>query len=149
MVAAMNEATSERYRSGPLQRIERIASDGSLGGSGIGSFVARFYWKAQDGDVTWVDFEIFECTATLMDGTEQYARVGADAGWDTVSSLDEAEPVAHGHVKWDGCMELDVTYSHFCSLGGMRALFAAIDRTRQLCAGSMPGKPVFEEYGER
>lgn len=133
-------SSPERYRSGPLQRTEKI-------GSGLGSFTVRLYWTPQDGSVMWVDFELFACTATSMDGKDEYfQRRDAINGWDTVSDLDHAECAAHGYVKWDGCMEFDIEHTHVCSGSQLHELFSAVEQTRRLCAASMPGQPVAEEY---
>lgn len=144
----MTMTHSDRYRSGPLQRTERL-------GAGIGSFVVRLYWKVDNSGSTvgwpvyWVDFELFKYAGMDSDtGAEVFERPwSGDGGHPGMTSdLDQAEPAAYGHLKWDGCMDLQVVESHFCDLDSLRGLFTAIEQTRRLCAESMPGTDVLLEY---
>lgn len=49
-----------------------------------------------------------------------YLRKGAKNGEDNVYTLDEAEPYLEGHVKWDGCTELNMGQPHWCGRDGYR-----------------------------
>lgn len=135
------------YRSGPAQPTVRIP--GLDAQHALGSFVLRRFWKANgDGRVLWVDFELFECTSYPTDNPDawEFERKGAMEGWDTTPNLDEAQPVAEGFVKWDGCTQFDVASVHVDSKHGLLNLFHGIGEARRLCAEAMGDAYDRSEY---
>lgn len=107
----------------------------------------RLFGDEHDGDLYWVDFQIFTVVCTSADGKEKFFnRKGWTASPDPVSRLDEAEPIISGHVKWDGCSDFDIHDAHTCSLEQIKALLDAVLKARELAAAEMPHQPVAGEY---
>jgi hypothetical protein len=80
---------------------------------GIGGYVVRAR-SCYDGAVC--DFEVFERPAERGD-VALYTRKGACASGDYVETLDEAEHVFHGSIKWDGCSNVSTDSAcmlHLC-----------------------------------
>jgi hypothetical protein len=75
-------------------------------------FGFRVRWDASDYTATFTVYEITELQATDDDLVPMFERKGTGTG--TVASIDEAEPYFAGHVKWDGCANLDGFAVHTC-----------------------------------
>jgi hypothetical protein len=127
---------SKQWVSGPLRSTEQILDENGL----LGSFTLCLYWKPNDdGDISWVDFELFEVTGVPHPaGTPaEYQRRDSDHGPDLVRDLDEAESTAEGFVKWDGCTQFEVGAVHVDSKRQLDRLLAAIGEARRRCALAM------------
>ena len=98
------------------------------------------------------DFEVF-AVVYEESGSSFCQRRGAITPLDATSNLDEAETIAHGDVKFDGCtnfiiQEGDDTMAHTCSLAYFRELLEAVAEARRFAAALMPAdQPVNQEYG--
>lgn len=139
--------TAKPWRSGPLQATHRIPNPHREGP--LGSFTLRLFWTLNDEGVThWVDFELFEVAShPAEDPTRlEYERKGASSGMDTVESMDEAQPLADGFVKWDGCTQFNVAPVHVDSRRDLENLFHGISEARRLCAAAMPD--TYDRSGE-
>lgn len=141
-----------RYRSGPLQRTIRIGKIEDNGCT-LQTFVARLYWKPHDGKVLWIDFDLYQPTEqTMQDGRcteERFLRPGAIQSDETTANLDDAEAIAAGFVKWDGCTQFDVADIHVDHRAELERIFNAILETRKLCAKEMAADSMLvEEYDE-
>lgn len=92
----------------------------------------------------WVDFEIVAHAPT--DGSLYLGETHP------VADIEEAEVLAEGSVKSDGCMELR-TDAHTCRADMLDALLAAIREARKLAAKAMTSEAarvcIQEEYDER
>lgn len=90
-------------------------------------------WKHRDGKPGWVDFEVFEVVVmgTETEDVRWFHRKGYTScpGEETLNA-DEAETVAEGFVKWDGCTQWDVSSAHTDSTASMRNLCDAIQLAR-------------------
>lgn len=106
----------------------------------------RLFGDEQDGELYWIDFQIFQVVCADEQGRKEFNRLGAAFSPDPVGSYDEAQPVATGHVKWDGCMEVDIEDGHTCSRDHLRELFAAIEKARELAATEMAHQPIGGEH---
>lgn len=58
--------------------------------------------------VFWIEFKVYKISAIGDDGTLYYGINGDDA-----EELNPEYWYAKGHIKWDGCMEIDLS-NHFC-----------------------------------
>ena len=78
-----------------------------------GPFGFTLRWKADDYRA---EFEVFAITGEA--GQEvpipTYDRRGAMSTPDPVESIEQAEIYLEGHVKWDGCSEIDMGQEHWC-----------------------------------
>lgn len=114
-----------------------------------GEYHVRLFADAnEEGRTHWVDFQIFEVIGYDSDGEKRkfFNRKDAQSLPDPVYSYDEAEVVAEGFVKWDGCTQFDVGSVHVDSKEQLRALFVAIEKARELAADEMPGMMINDEY---
>ena len=115
-------------------------------GEAEAEYHVRLFGDKQDGELYWVDFQIYQVVCADMEGRKEFNRLGSAFSPDPVSEYDDAQPIAEGHVKWDGCMEVDLHDGHTCSRDHLRELFAAIERARELAAAEMPHHPIGLEY---
>lgn len=103
------------------------------------------------GGIYWVDWEVIEVAGEehVSGGVPQvrYQRRGATNGLDWTDILDDAEPVAEGMTKWDGCTQF-TTDIHVDSRHHLDSIFGAIQEARRLAASLMPDKLVAEDYPE-
>lgn len=77
-------------------------------------YVVRFEWK-DESNVYWVDFELYD-NLEYGEGPIVFQRRGAPARPDPVSSIEEAQVLVSGNVKWDGCSNWNFVDDcfHFC-----------------------------------
>jgi hypothetical protein len=54
-----------------------------------------------------------------------YTRFDADDSLDCVDNVEDAESVAEGHVKWDGCAQTNL-HEHTCGPQGLKELLDAL-----------------------
>lgn len=134
---------SKEYVSGPLQVTKQVGAEDGL----LGSYTLCLYWNPTDeGKVIWVDFELFGVIAAGSDGSLSYQKRDSEWWPNYCDDLASAEVAAEGHVKWDGCMDLDITSTHLCSRRDFVGLLNAIETAREECALAMPGTDVYLEY---
>ncbi len=100
-----------------------------------------------EGEQYWIDFEVFavEGYETENPSARIFQKIGETSNFPGTTDLDEAEPVAHGFVKWDGCTQFDMDV-HIDSKEQLEALFNAVLKARALAADAMPGKMINDEY---
>jgi len=118
-----------------LSKSSQTASKVIPFGSTCGDYVATL--RLQDlgtgTGVTWIDWELYEIVG--IDGlteTALYSLKGS-MSHEPTENLDNAQPEATGHCKWDGCCEINLS-SHVCSVLGIRSLLDAIKRVYIECA---------------
>lgn len=101
-----------------------------------------------EGRTHWVDFQIFEIIGYDSDGERRkfFNKRDSPHSPDAVYSYDEAEIIAEGFVKWDGCTQFDIASVHVDDREQLAALFAAISKARELAAEEMPGMEIGDEY---
>lgn len=135
-----NAGYSKQWVSGPCR------SETWIGDGDIGSFRLVLYWG--DGEVRWVDFELFEVIGTDGDGggPRLYHRRGSDHGMDMTADLNEAESVAEGFIKGDGCTQFTVSAVHVDHRQDLENLLRAFARVRYECALAMDGSAIRLEY---
>lgn len=79
----------------------------------LGEFGFRLRWRVKD---YWADVEAFEVEAIFDPGglnrREFLERNSSGGEW--TPDIDNAEHYLKGHVKWDGCTELDMGCPHWC-----------------------------------
>ncbi len=83
--------------------IERFAGE-----DGFGFLI---YWRFDD---YWVDVRVFEVVNHREDCGIGFQKDGAAAFPSETTSVLDAEVYAEGHVKWDGCCEIDWGNHHWC-----------------------------------
>lgn len=82
-------------------------------------------------------------------GIEFYNRRDWHSSPDPVFTPDEAEIIAHGHVKWDGCMEFAfVEKQHACGRTDLEERCDVFKNVRRVCMERMPDTTVFGNYEE-
>lgn len=100
------------------------------------------------GGKYWIDFEVYDVEGYEIgrEAERVFQKKGETSNFPGTTNLDEAEPVAHGFVKWDGCTQfnMDVHIDHVKHLEG---LFNAVLEARRLAAEAMPGKMINDDYG--
>jgi hypothetical protein len=91
------------------------------------------------------DFEIFECTGFVADKEGKFTvRLYSDdedmSGG--VEDIGKAVPVVVGHVKWDGCANIDfktdTCMAHFCGYDDVERFTKALLETYKAAALSIP-----------
>jgi hypothetical protein len=97
-----------------------------------------------DDQFMWVDFEIIEVLGFEKDGRECYNRRDSSRSPDPLYELDNAEPIASGFVKWDGCTQFNADI-HIDGRAHLEHLLEAIAEARRLAAELM-GNLVGDEY---
>lgn len=121
------------------KRIGDVALQGDF------EFVIQLYSDhgASDDGASWVDFIVAEVIGfDVADGAKFFQRRGSMRGPDPVYAIDDAEFVASGHVKWDGCTEFRIAERgssriHTCSRSRFDQILAVVGQVRQLAAGVM------------
>lgn len=84
---------------------------------GLGGFVIR---ARSHGGASRCEFEVFERPAQRGD-VELYVRKDAKHGGDYVETLDEAQCVFRGSIKWDGCSNVETDSGEALHLCGPEA----------------------------
>lgn len=103
-----------------------------------------------DGQTGWVDFEIFEVIG--HDGTHEnpgpkfFNKRDSRTSPNPAYSYDDAEVIAEGFVKFDGCTQFNMGHVHVDSREQLEMLFKAIEKARELAADEMPGMMIGDEY---
>lgn len=79
----------------------------------LGDFGFRVVWSYLPH---WADVKVYSIEARGMDDgtTPMFPREGRTNSGDHVLDISEAEVYLQGHLKWDGCNELDQGSHHFC-----------------------------------
>lgn len=130
------ETKHGRYRSGQTvpQKTFRIGDVGE-NGDAIGNIIVRLFFEPSDR-VLWVNFEAFEVNSQEFNngkfGVEKFERLDSTGSMDDTEDLEEAEPLLHGFVKWDGCTQFDWSSIH---IDHKTTSIACLLRA-QRCAGS-------------
>ena len=122
--------------------------DFNKGGS---EFLIRLFPRFEQDEVMGVGFCVYQVVWIDCENPERseraYTRMGAVDPLDVVTDPAEAEIVARGFVKWDGCTQFDVEDVHVDSAALLRAFFDAILEARKLCAEMMfDDATIREEY---
>lgn len=104
------------------------------------------------GQVFWVDFciwPIIGCNADTPDAP-QYQRKGSTFSPDTVESTDDAELLAEGFLKWDGCNEVHwgEEDQHCCSLADRKSHYEALALVLRTAVGFMGDSYSFDAMPE-
>lgn len=99
-----------------------------------GEFDSDFPWRVEwswepwdaAGRVGWVDWKLWEIVAEDDDGPMYDCQEGGRP----MHSHEPGEPIASGHLKWDGCNEMDwgLGAAHACGLEDRAALHRAVER---------------------
>lgn len=79
----------------------------------LGEFGFRLRWRVSD---CWADVEAFHVESIFDEGglnRREFWMQGA-RGQEWTPDIDNAEHYLKGHVKWDGCTELDMGCPHWC-----------------------------------
>lgn len=88
---------------------------------------AKIVYKASDYHLDF--FILSVCESIRPDGRLEAVFTGGGFG-DGVSP-DEARQIAHGYLKWDGCLNFfvgeDGVYAHACGLEGLRETLSALE----------------------
>lgn len=135
-------------RAGQLRDTQRIPAKHTT--HPIGSFTLRLYWTPDaHGLVLLVGFELFEIVGHQADDESAVCFAGGATIADMTEDLDEAEPVASGFAKWDGCTQFEVAPVHVDDLQGLENLFHGISEARRRCALAMAGTDIATEYQTR
>lgn len=84
--------------------------------------------RAKKIDSHWLDFEVFEMISQNVEATDDFEFASKNVANEKTLDLDEAETVAMGFIKWDGCMEISFSQWHFCCnpKAKLNALFDAL-----------------------
>src|SRR4051812_13581916 len=69
-----------------------------------------------DGEDHWINFRIVE---VISDSKDVFINYDNGRGYEPESNITfeesyENNKLCHGHIKWDGCMELHDLNYHFC-----------------------------------
>lgn len=93
---------------------------------------------ADGHDVHWVDFSIVTVVGRGAIDEPLYPPRGGHDGVITVVSIDLAEELCAGFVKWDGCTQFRFQdLVHIDRRDDLTAMFAAVQEARRLAAGLM------------
>lgn len=91
------------------------------------------------------DFEIFECTGVGVDKDGRFTVRMFSDGEDMscgVEDITKATSVVTGHVKWDGCANIDFKtadcMAHFCGYDDVERFTSALLETYKAAALSIP-----------
>ena len=93
----------------------------------------RFYVVRTRHTKTWTDFEAFGPTID-----RDFERKDSGSSMNRVTSLDDAEPIVTGYVKWDGCTEFACN-PHFCGRGDVADFGELLTQIHDL-AGKLMGR---------
>lgn len=100
-----------------------------------------------NGELYWIDFEVYTVEGYEIGRESEriFQKKGETSNFPGTTDLDEAEPIAHGMVKWDGCTQFNMDV-HIDSKSHLESLFAAVLEARRLAAEAMPGKMINDDY---
>lgn len=114
---------------------------------GMCEFHIRLWSDYPPDERYWIDWEVFEVLGVELNGerTRTFWKRGDTASLPGTTDLDEAEPVAEGMVKWDGCTQFTMD-AHIDGRTQLEGLFDAVLRARKLAARAMVGKMVNDDY---
>lgn len=108
------------------------------------SFTIVFSWEAPDPNHEkfnehphWIDFVVYEITGRMPDGSPAYTN-------DYKPEIDPDDPLCHGYIKWDGCMEIHDFGGHFC---GWSRVMEYLMRDIYLQAATIMDEWDLEEHG--
>lgn len=122
-------------------------------------YLVRFAWATRgeeheddresdlSDDVLWVNFAIYEY---VSNGRERIYEVPEAVSWaDNTTDPDEAQPLVHGFVKWDGCTQFwcdDLI--HVDDREDLERWMAAIAHARRTCMTEIlkSGAMIDDEY---
>jgi len=88
-----------------------------------GEFVLKLSWEEQEGDFPyWVNFQGMECISQGFPGEKlEFYSYDLGRGMDNQHKLEDFDiyysddnRLLHGHIKWDGCMEIHNFSHHWC-----------------------------------
>lgn len=77
-------------------------------------FALKFKWE--EPEPLWMNFEGVEIDS-YVDGVEDLPEYDMGSGSNenkTFEEAYEANKLLHGHIKWDGCMEIHEFNHHWC-----------------------------------
>jgi hypothetical protein len=93
---------------------------------------------ADGDDVHWVDFSIVTVVDRGALREPLYPPRGGYDGVTTVASIDLAEELCAGFVKWDGCTQFGFQdHIHIDRRSELDEMFEAVQEARRLAAGLM------------
>lgn len=111
-------------------------------------FVLRFAWRpSEDGRVYWVDWAVYEAVSwSYPDWVPSFECPDYRCPGDETSNLDEAAPMAHGMVKWDGCTQFHLDDgAHYDHRASLEAFFNAILEARRYATVEIIGETAMDK----
>lgn len=150
-----NDRERERWN------VSRLISETRIGDVDADAASTEFVIQLFGGGETimWIDFRIAEVIGTVVEdgtgamrmghamairtlpraanGRKFFNRRGSSFSPDPVYTMDDAELIAVGFVKWDGCTQFHMSHVHVDGRAELDAMFAAICKARELAAGAM------------
>lgn len=107
-------------------------------------FTIVFTWEPPDPNhhtfnkhPHWVNFVVYEITGTCKDSSPAYTS-------HFTPEYDPDDQLCHGHIKWDGCMEIHDFNAHFC---GWSRKMEYLMRDIYLQGATILDEWKLEEYG--
>ena len=88
-------------------------------------FGFRLKWEFQS---YWASVKAYEITSYDDDDNIYFHKKDALCSSDEVENIDDADIYLEGHVKWDGCSELQQgQHYHWCGVNGYKKHIALLD----------------------
>jgi hypothetical protein len=116
------------------------------------NFTIRYSFEAEPYSV---DFEVFEITGHVEGSSGEfdvpiYERKGATSSNDDTDTIDEAQTLIHGKVKWDGCSHYyfgdEEGYIHLCGKLNIQQIAEVLQRVYFKCGEIMGEKVLDDEF---